>query len=322
MPMILGAALLVYIFVAIGIYKFVKSKTDNKWIRRGALAFFILLPTYDIIITNTLGAYYCLTTPSTYINKKVEYPISIYWEDNVYPGFDKKDRELMVKNYLDDIHLKVMALNAPDGKVYVYQYKDVSQEYYQLVEEYATFSKELQKLRQEFRKAKDSNAPNWKEIRDQKVAMEKEEYPFGKKISTLLSSFELQETIYDDKNAMPQMNYTVTFDEVGLNPFSRKFLYSDETKIIENQTGEPIAFNRRYMRFFYNIFPDIALGNIYYYSRPMCGDNKSIDNWVFGYVVNSFDGKAQIGDTVLNGQAYSLTSKNSFLYNKYIKGEK
>lgn len=264
MPMILGAALLVYVLVAIGIYKFVKQKTDNKWIRRGALAFFILLPTYDIIITNTLGAYYCLTTPSTYVNKKVEYPISIYWEDNVYPGFSKEDRELMVKNYLDDIHLKIMALSAPDGKVYMYQYKDVSQEYYQLVEEYATFSKELQKLRQEFRKAKDSNAPNWKETRDKYLSMDKENDVLRNKLSALLNSFELQKTIYDDKNTMPQMNYMVTFDEVRLNPFSRKFLYSDETKIIENQTDEIIAYNRSDSPFFYNIAPDFAQGNRYY----------------------------------------------------------
>ncbi|WP_263832093.1 hypothetical protein [Sulfurospirillum oryzae] len=313
MPMILGAALLVYILVAIGIYKFVKQKTDNKWIKRGALAFFILLPTYDIIITNTLGAYYCLTTPSTYVNKKVEYPISIYWEDNVYPGFDKKDRELMVKNYLNDIRLKVMALNAPDGKVYVYQYKDVSQEYYQLAEEYATFSKELQKLRQEFKKATDSYPPNWKETRDKYLSMDKENDVLRNKLSALLNSFELQETIYDDKNAMPQMNYTVTFNEVRLNPFSRKFLYSDETKIIENQTGNTIAYNRSDSPFFYNIAPDFALGNRYYspWGWEICESQS--------YLYYNGDGFKYIASY---GSAKHAVDLNIKLYNKYIKGKK
>ncbi|ARU49073.1 hypothetical protein [Sulfurospirillum diekertiae] len=313
MPMILGAALLIYVFVAIGIYKFVKQKTDNKWIKRGALAFFILLPTYDIIITNTLGAYYCLTTPSTYVNKKVEYPISIYWEDNVYPEFDKKDRELMVKNYLNDIRLKVMALGAPDGKVYVYQYKDVSQEYYQLAEEYATFSKELQKLRQEFKKATDSYPPNWKETRDKYLSMDKENDVLRNKLSALLNSFELQETIYDDKNAMPQMNYTVTFNEVRLNPFSRKFLYSDETKIIENQTGNTIAYNRSDSPFFYNIAPDFALGNRYYSSWgwEICESQS--------YLYYNGDGFKYIASY---GSAKHAVNLNIKLYNKYIKGEK
>ena len=48
------------------------------------------------------------------MKKKIEKPISIYWEDNVYPGFNKEDRELMIINYLDGVHLKTMALNG-DG---------------------------------------------------------------------------------------------------------------------------------------------------------------------------------------------------------------
>lgn len=93
MGMILGFFLLIYILVAIGIYKFIKSKTDSKWIKRVALAFFILLPSYDIIITNILGAFYCVIPPSDYIKKRIEYPISIYWEDNIYPGFTKEDSD-------------------------------------------------------------------------------------------------------------------------------------------------------------------------------------------------------------------------------------
>jgi len=50
--------------------------------------------TYDIIITNILSYYYCESTPThpkTLITKKIEYPESIYWEDNIYPGFSKED---------------------------------------------------------------------------------------------------------------------------------------------------------------------------------------------------------------------------------------
>jgi len=67
-----------------------------------------------------------------------------------------------------------------------------------------------------------------------------------------------------------------------------------------------IAYNRRYMRFFYKLLPDFASGNIYYYPHAVCGSDRSIDRWVF------------IG---LSGYV-SLISKNHFLYKKYIKGEK
>jgi len=75
------------------------------------------------------------------------------------------------------------------------------------------------------------------------------------------------------------------------------------------------------MRFFYKLLPDVALGNIYYYPEPVCGSNISIDNWAFGYVEKNSDNKSQITDRVLYGTT-SLTSKNRFLYKKYIKGEK
>ena len=82
----------------------------------------LLALTHDIIITNILAYRICKAdpTPKTFIKKTVEYPKSIYWEDNIYPGFDEKDRLLMIRNYLDGVHLKTMALNAPDGVIYVY----------------------------------------------------------------------------------------------------------------------------------------------------------------------------------------------------------
>lgn len=82
----------------------------------------ILYLTYDIIMTNIFSSYYCNQEPNpkTFISKTVENPISIYWEDNVYPGFTKEDRELMIINYLNGKNLKTMALNGDDGKIYVY----------------------------------------------------------------------------------------------------------------------------------------------------------------------------------------------------------
>ena len=195
----------------------------------------MLFLTYDIIITNILSAYYCNTSPNpkTKIEKKVAYPISIYWEDNVYPGFSKQDRELMIINYLDGEHLKTMALNGNDGKIYVYHLDKPI----------------LKQLKKEF--------------------SEKEWYNKG--IKKYTQAVMKTQKIYT-RSTMPKLNYTVTFNEIHLNAFARKFLYSDETKVIENSTNKVIAYNRRYMRFFYTLLPDVALGDIYYYPHAMCGE--------------------------------------------------
>ena len=73
-----------------------------------------------IIITNTLGIYYCQQATNHNGTNNIEKPYSIYFEDNIYPGFSQDDRLLMVKKYLGRELLKTMALNGDDGKVYLY----------------------------------------------------------------------------------------------------------------------------------------------------------------------------------------------------------
>ncbi len=101
-----------------------KHKRKNIFLVSGLalVASIFLFLTHDIIITNILSYRICNANPQpkTLISQTVEYPESIYWEDNIYPGFDEKDRLLMIRNYLDGVHLKTMALNAPDGTIYVY----------------------------------------------------------------------------------------------------------------------------------------------------------------------------------------------------------
>ena len=63
--------------------------TNKIWIRGIVAVVLFLIPTYDIIITNILGAYYCATAPKAFIKETVEYPQSIYFEDNVFNGFNE-----------------------------------------------------------------------------------------------------------------------------------------------------------------------------------------------------------------------------------------
>lgn len=291
---------LVYGLIAWFIYKIIKKQFNKIWLNRLTLAFFILLPTYDIIITNILGAYYCLTTPSTYITKKVEYPLSIYWENNI--NFNsKKGRELMVKNYLDDIYLKTIALNSEDNKIYMYEYQNIPQEYYQLKEEYKLFSKTFNQVKKESLKATRAKDEGWKELRDKFLTMDKEDMFKRKTIEELVKTFELKETIYENKQSMPPMNYTVMFNEVSLNSFSRKFLYADETKIIDNKTNEVIAYNKKILHLFYNITPDFSQGKKYS-TEPMCGFkfNRNFDENIFSQLKYLYGG--EIHNKNINGE--------------------
>ncbi len=237
LSIIILGGLALYIFIAQYVYRALKEELPQKkkYIAKIVLAVFILFPVYDIVITNILGVYYCLLAsphPKTKIEKKVEYPISIYWEDNVYPGFSKEDRELMIINYLDGVHLKIMALNGPENKkVYVYH----------------TTQEDIKKIRKKIRGIENVITYN----------------------KAFAAEIMKTEKIYT-KKTMPKTNYTVTFNEVKLPSFARKFLYSDETKVIENSTNKVIAYNRRIMHFFYNILPDFV-GGRYYDPDAICG---------------------------------------------------
>ena len=257
----------------------IKRKTDSNNKLKAIVLILLVLSmivylTYDIIMTNIFSSYYCKEEPNpkTFINKTIENPISIYWEDNVYPGFSKEDRELMIINYLNGKNLKTMALNGDDGKIYVYS---ANENDYEKIIQNSTEQKDIYKKYQEYAK------------------------------------FVMQNEKVYTKDTMPKTNYSVTFNEVKLPSLVSKFLYSDETKVIENSTNEIVGFNRRYMRFFYKLFPDVALGNIYYYPEAMCGSksNRKLEDMAF------------IG---LNYHYYraGVLGLNQKLYKKYIKGEK
>lgn len=235
----------------------------------------------DVILSSTLGAYYCAQEPNpkTYIKHTVEEPISIYWEDNIYPGFDDRDSELMVKNYLDGVHLQTMALNTPDGKVKVYRYKELPKSYVDLVKEGYSATKEAQEKRVLFDKAR--NVPRkldgTKEY-PQNFDQIAKEYAEANKINSALSKqiksakVQLTLTITETtRDQMPLMNYTVKSDEVPLSDLAKKVIYGDEIQIIDNHTKEVIAYNRRIMQLYSaSLLPDMV-GGRRFYPEPLCG---------------------------------------------------
>lgn len=103
------------------------------------------------------------------------------------------------------------------------------------------------------------------------------------------------------------------FDEVKLDFISRKSLYSDETKIIDNNTNEILAYNRRIMPFF------IILPLIFHLEIDTIIDGIGsylvlylfLEYQIFAYQITTYQG----GRRHLNGLRYKL-------YKKYIEGEK
>ncbi len=250
----------------------------------------ITLYASDVILSNTLGAYYCAQEPNpkTYIKHTVEEPISIYWEDNVYPGFDEADSKLMVANYLDGVHLQTMALNSPDGKVRVYSYANVPKSYIDLINEGYVTKKDWQdknKIHQDAfkkmydkssHKIRDEFSDEWKVISTKSGDAYRKNEALTKQIEAEKAKLDLVIT-ETTKDQMPQMNYTVKTDEVHLSDLARKVLYSDEVKIIDNRTKEVIAYNRRIMQLYSaTLLPDIAMGNRYYYPHALCGDSTEL----------------------------------------------
>lgn len=280
----------------------------------------ITLYASDVILSNTLGAYYCAQEPNpkTYIKHTVEEPISIYWEDNVYPGFDDADAKLMVQNYLDGVNLQTMALNTPDGKVKVYRYKEVPQSYVELIQAKEVADKELQEKTliknnalikmydKSSRKIREEYTDEWKEITTKSGDAFRKQESLIKQIESTRAKLTLIIT-ETTREAMPQMNYTVKTDEVHLSDLARKVLYSDEVKIIDNRTKEVIAYDRRIMQLYSAaLIPDFAIGMRYYVPEALCGQEKGglFERGVF---------------TTLERSTTRWVGLNQILYKKYTK---
>ncbi|MBC2882833.1 hypothetical protein H7R39_06125 [Campylobacter sp. Marseille-Q3452] len=198
------------------------------WIRGIVAAALFLIPTYDIIITNILGAYYCATAPKAFIKETVEYPESIYFERQEIYGYGETTHEFMIGQYLNGVSLKTLALNLPDGNVAIYHYEKNQDEYDKIVQE----------VKQEL----GEKSSHYKDIKARIVKM----IESNKIITT--------------KDKMPKINYTAIFDEIKLDKFSSNFLIATEFKLINNKTSEIIAYKREYHNYYYNMFPNLSTG--------------------------------------------------------------
>lgn len=114
--------LIVYLLISSLVVWLVKKFINRRWLTALTVAFVVLFPTYDILMQGVLLAYYGKTRPLLEIKRTVDVPGSVYWEDNVWPGYDVNYRLWMIDHLLDGTHLDTLAMNGEDGKIYLYRY--------------------------------------------------------------------------------------------------------------------------------------------------------------------------------------------------------
>ena len=109
-------------FCLLGILLYLAHLIGIRWKGKVIIALILICaPFWDSLLVKEILLYHFITVgPLQHIEKVVEFPISVYWEDNVWPGFDTYGRHWMVKNYLDGIHiLSSWPLTVMTGK-YIY----------------------------------------------------------------------------------------------------------------------------------------------------------------------------------------------------------
>jgi len=249
MGLILLLVFLAYLIVAIIVValtaKFAKSKKTVVVV----VLFFILFPFRRLIFYKTLFAYYS-RTPLQEIHETLESPVSVYWEDNVWPGFDEYGRHWMVKNYLDGKHLKVLALNGEDGRIYLYRAtEDDFNGSKKILAEVKLAEKSYERILAAAKKSGTGKyAPIWMESRKVRDAAktlrwQKYEPQKDKEVQNIINRAER----YPAKKYLPPMHYTVRFDPLPLSWPFRDLLHADRISIIDNKSGKEIAYSRRYM---------------------------------------------------------------------------
>lgn len=275
MGIILILVCLAYLVGAAIVLVVTRKLTKSKRIFALVALVLILFPFRRLMFYEALFAYYG-RTPLQEIRQTVEFPLSVYWEDNVWPGFDEYGRHWMVKNYLDGIHLQTLALNGDDGKFYLFRASEedfdgsdtLATQLAQLEAEKVSLSSKFEEIyKREFLAVnKPLGSPEDMEKKRKYV----NSHPLHQKIERIneqirpvrerlysikehgLSNIMSRSEVYVDRTNLPAMNYRVEFNPLSKSLIvnnSFKMLHADRIGIIYTKTDQTIAFSVRYMAY-------------------------------------------------------------------------
>jgi len=250
---LLGVMILYLFFAVITFYLCWKSIKSKKivWII-GLL--FVLFPFKHNIFYGVLFNIYGMK-PLQEIHRTIESPHSVYWEDNVWPGFDEYGRTWMIKNYLDGIHLQILALNGEDGKIYLYRATENSRakssNYKKKVEELEKREEELRLKDNAYYKKHGKRDPKFLEIRKNEVEPQllqarKEEKSFDvEEIEHITEKVE----IYTSASELPPIRYHVRLEPIHRFFPADQLYHADLITITDTSDDKVIAWSKRFMAY-------------------------------------------------------------------------
>jgi|GEM_PF-1095011 hypothetical protein len=229
---------------------FIESK-KAKWI---ALSVLLSIPFWPSLFFAVLFKVVS-PNPLQEIHQIVVSPESVYWQDDVRPGFDDSDRKRMVNQYLDGVHLKALALNGNNGTVYLYRADEATfAEARRLGAVLEKKSKVMKAKIEEMREVGSSNQAErtamWERIRD----LEQEHEKSPERAAYVNATKEAHQGILDRVEVLnspaqlPPMRYRAHFKP--LDHWWRKtgLCHADRISIIETASGKEIAWSQRYMK--------------------------------------------------------------------------
>ena len=246
-------------------------------------------------------------TPLQEITRTVEKPESILWIDHVWPGYDEFGRHWMVTNYLDGVHLKILALNGDDEKIYLYRASpDDFSESAKVRPEYLNMTQKLTELKKEAIAVSRSGGDNkglWRTIRqiyEPQLAQLGYEAMRKKEIDHIFANPEVYQTL----ESLPPMNYQIEFQRNRLPDWQEKFVWCDEIRIQDNSRNEDIAFSKRCLGYGPKVGVNPLGKGSPFYGGARLGDER----------VYEFDDKVLFGYAEVKGTQWSrdLFEKSSY----------
>ncbi len=222
----------------------------------------IIAPFWRYILVSAVFHFY-EKTPLQAIHKTIEKPESVYWEDNVWSGFNEYYTKAMIECYLDGINLKMLALNGEDGKIYLYKAEaDDYSKSKAMLPELKRRQKIIDDLRAESKRIREEEKTkgdyDWVKHREQFGPIigkaETAKVPFSKaykkQLDKEVESIYQRPKIFTSAKELPPMNYKVEFNKVPVVPsFLKSLIIADKITIIDNKTDELIAFSKRYLAY-------------------------------------------------------------------------
>lgn len=230
--------------------------------------------THDIAVVSYLKDNYCNET-MVEIKETVEFPGSVYWEDNVLGGFGADNRRWMVEHYLDGVHLQTLALNGNDGKFYVYHatkedFKESSliwQKITELERDYEEESKStLRKTPEEKEVFLQKMQPNFQQRKNLREKIVKQRL---KEILILLQNVRVL-----NNNETLQFKYVVKKSPILIPDWQNRYLYTDKMRIVDSSSGQIVARANRVLRYKYKTELDVVHSPSAIVGFTVCGLGK------------------------------------------------